>query len=166
MEAAGAATQNQRSEPQQYRNGRTREQQAMNLFFDTSAFIKRYIDEPGSEEVESLCILADDIAVSIVLPVEAMSAFSRLKRAKKVSVAQYRRLKESLFEDLRDITILPIHPLTVSLSIKAIENAHLKALDAIHIGSSIDFKPDFFVSADRQQLAAAEQCGLKIKSVS
>lgn len=137
----------------------------MKLFFDTSAFIKRYIDEPGSGEVESLCILADDIGVSIVLPIEAISAFSRLKKERKISAEQYRRMKGSLFEDLRDITILPIQPVTVGLSVKAIENAHLKALDAIHIGCSIEFKPDYFVSADRQQLAAAQQCGLEIKPV-
>jgi len=137
----------------------------VNLFFDTSAFVKRYINEPGSEEVESLCILADDIAVSIVLPIEAISTFSRLKREKKISSAQYHQMKGSLFEDLRDIAILPVNPSTVGRSVGAIENAPLKALDAIHIGCAIDYKPEYFVSADMQQLAVAQQHGLKIKTI-
>jgi predicted nucleic acid-binding protein len=136
----------------------------MKLFFDTSAFIKRYIDEPGSVTVESLCALADDVAVSIILPIEVIATFSRLKREKRISEDHYRRMKASLFDDLRDITILSVTPSVVGHSVVAIEGKPLKALDAVHIGCAIDFKPDYFVSADKQQLAAAEHCALKIKT--
>ena len=45
----------------------------MRLFFDTSAFLKRYIEEPGSSEVEELCKQAEDVAVSMLFPIDMVA---------------------------------------------------------------------------------------------
>jgi predicted nucleic acid-binding protein len=137
----------------------------MNLFFDTSAFIKRYIDESGSDEIEKLCSLADDVGISILLPVETISTFSRLKREKKLTERQYVLLKEEFFIDLRDITVISLSPETVKAAIDNIERSPLKALDAVHIGCALEYQPDFFVSCDTQQLSAAVRAGLKVKKI-
>jgi uncharacterized protein len=137
----------------------------MNLFFDTSAFIKRYIDESGSGEIERLCEEADDVGVSILLPIEVISTFSRLKREKRLTDRQYGLLKEELFADLRDITVVSISPETVKTAIDGIERSPLKTLDAVHIGCALEYKPDFFVSNDVQQLSAATGAGLRVKKI-
>jgi uncharacterized protein len=137
----------------------------MNLFFDTSAFIKRYIDESGSDEIENLCTSADDVGISILLPIEIISTFSRLKREKKLTEKQYEILKEGFFIDIRDITVVSLSPETVKMAIEGIEHSPLKALDAVHIGCALEYQPDFFVSSDTQQLSAAARAGLKVKKI-
>jgi len=137
----------------------------MRLFFDTSSFIKRYIDEAGSGQIEQLCAGADDIAVSILLPVEAIATTARLKREQSITTEEYDQIKTALFSDLRDVTIIVPSPAAVQHSIAAIEGNPLKALDALHIGCAVEYKPDFFISSDRQQLAAAVKAGLKIKRI-
>lgn len=138
----------------------------MTLFFDTSAFVKRYIDETGSAEVENLCGNADDIGISIILPIEALSTFSRLRREKRLTEKQYALLKHELFSDLRDVTVVTLSPAIVTAAIDALENSILKSLDAIHIACALEYKPDFFVSSDAQQIVAATKAGLSVKKVS
>jgi predicted nucleic acid-binding protein len=137
----------------------------MNLFFDTSAFVKRYIDESGSDEIEELCTGADDVGVSILLPIEIVSAFSRLKREKRITEKEYTNLKEELFTDLRDITVISLSPAIVKTAIDSIERSPLKTFDATHIGCALEYQPDFFVSSDIQQLHAAGRAGLKTKKI-
>lgn len=137
----------------------------MKLFFDTSAFLKRYIFESGSDHVENLCYSADSIGISILLPIEAIATFSRLKREKLLSSKQYLQIKSAFLADIRDILVLPIDPIVIKKSVNAIEKSPLKALDATHIGSALEYAPDYFVSSDKQQLIAAEKLGLKVKKI-
>jgi len=137
----------------------------MNLFFDTSAFLKRYVYETGSDDVENLCYSADSIGISILLPIEAMATFNRLKREKKISSKQYAEIKTFFLADIRDISVLPIDPGVVKKSINAIEKSPLKTLDATHIGCALEYAPDYFVSSDKQQLVAAQKLGLKVKTI-
>ena len=137
----------------------------MNLFFDTSAFLKRYIFESGSDHVENLCYSANNIGISILLPIEALAAFNRLKREKKITSKQYTQIKSAFLSDIRDITVLLIDPIIVKKSINVIEKSHLKTLDAAHIGCALEYAPDYFVSSDKQQLIAAKKLGLKIKKI-
>ncbi len=38
----------------------------MKVFFDTSAFVKRYVNETGSQAVVEICQNADTLALSII----------------------------------------------------------------------------------------------------
>jgi uncharacterized protein len=137
----------------------------MRLFFDASAFVKRYVSEPGSEEVASLCTSASDIALSIMCPVEILSAVSRLQREGRVNAQQYAAIKTEMLSDIRDITLIPIDAAVVGHSIAAIEKSPVKTLDSLHIACAVQWKPDFFVSSDVQQITSAKKMGLKIKHV-
>jgi uncharacterized protein len=137
----------------------------MRLFFDASAFIKRYIAEAGSQSVESLCDSAEDVAVSLVCPAEILSAARRLKREGKISADQYTAIKSSMLADIADISLVQIDSDTVKNAIGTIELSPCKALDAVHIGCAIQWNPDFFISSDIQQIAAAKKMGLKVKHV-
>lgn len=137
----------------------------MNLFFDTSAFLKRYLFESGSDDVEQLCYAADDIGISIIMPIETFSTLNRLKRKKKISAKQYKLIKSEFLADIRDITVISVDVQVVKRAINTIEKSPLKALDATHIGCALVFKPDYFVSSDRQQLIAAQASGLKVKKI-
>jgi hypothetical protein len=137
----------------------------MKLFFDASSFVKRYVAEAGSGEVESLCRAADDVAVSILCPVEILSAACRLRRERVIDATQYEHIKSELVADIRDISIIQVDAETVYGAVAAIESSPVKTLDAVHIGCAMAWRPDFFVSSDSQQLTAAKQMGLKVRQV-
>ena len=137
----------------------------MRVFFDTSAFVKRYIQERGTDAVLDWCDLADEIGLSgIVLP-EIISAFCRLQREHKISELQYRQLKASLMADIEDAAICDLTPSVLAQAINSLETNVLRGMDAIHIGSAVALKADVFISADQRQLDAAARAGLHIECV-
>lgn len=49
----------------------------MILYLDTSALIKLYVTEPGSDETEALRVLADQLATVMISYAEAAATFAR-----------------------------------------------------------------------------------------
>lgn len=137
----------------------------MRVFFDTSAFVKRYIAESGTDAVLEWCQRATEIGLSAIAVPELISAFCRLKRENKISSEQYQQLKILLFADIEDIAIGDLTPLVLSQTVKSLENNTLRAMDAIHIGSAIALECDTFISADQRQLEAAQRVGLNAEAV-
>lgn len=137
----------------------------MRIFFDSSAFAKRYVREEGSDTVLLWCDQATELCLSGITLPEIISAFCRLKREKLVTPIQYRHLKTMLMADITDASICDLTPEVMRSTIVALENNMLRAMDAIHIGSALTLKADLFVSADGRQCAAAEQAGLRIVQV-
>jgi len=135
------------------------------MFFDSSAFAKRYVSGQGSEAVIQFCDCAADIALpGIDLP-ELISAFCRLRRESKISEAQYQQLKDSLLADIEDAAICDLTPIVLAHSIASLERNKLRGMDAIHIGSAVAMQADLFVSADARQCAAAAAVGLEVAAV-
>ena len=52
----------------------------MRVFFDTSAFVKRYVEETGSVQVLDLCLQADTLVLSVILLPEVISTLCPLVR--------------------------------------------------------------------------------------
>ena len=137
----------------------------MRVFFDTSAFVKRYVSETGTDTVLAWCDQATEIILSgIVLP-EIISAFCRLQRERKITETQYRQLKSLLLADIEDAAICDLTPMVLGQAILSLEKNVLRGMDAIHIGSAVALKADIFISADLRQLDAAARAGLRVESV-
>ncbi len=137
----------------------------MRVFFDTSAFIKRYVREAGTDAVLAWCDQATEICLSGIALPEIVSAFCRLRREGKIDDMQYRQLKLSLLADIEDAAIGDLTPAVLGEAIFCLENNVLRGMDAIHIGSAVVLKADVFVTADQRQLAAANNAGLRAESV-
>ena len=137
----------------------------MRVFFDTSAFVKRYIKEPGSDVVLQWCDQATEVILSGIAVAEVISSFCRLQRDGAITGGQYQQLKSLLMADIEDIAICDLTPMVLTHTIRSLENNVLRAMDAIHIGSALALGVDVFVSADKRQLEAAASCGLQIASV-
>ncbi|MFZ2301852.1 MAG: type II toxin-antitoxin system VapC family toxin [Gallionella sp.] len=138
----------------------------MKVFLDTSAFAKRYVAEPGLDKVMKLCQQADNLVVSVICLPELVSTLARLLREKKLTKANYRKLKGNAMADLADVDICQITPGILVSVISLLELNPLRAMDAIHVGCALAIEPDIFVSADHRQLAAARKAGLKVADVS
>ena len=134
----------------------------MRVFFDSSAFAKRYVDEQGSSDVLSWCERASELALSVIAVSELVSAFCRLRREGRLSDELYSEINEHLMADIEDALICDTSPDVVHNAIAALEGYSLRAMDAIHLGAALVCAADVFVSADARQCSAARQFGLQV----
>lgn len=137
----------------------------MRVFFDSSAFVKRYIDEAGTAVVLDWCDRASELVLSIIAVPELVSAFRRLVREGRLSEVQYARLKSELLADLVDASLCGTSPQVIQKAVEALEANRLRAMDSIHLGAAIVCGADVFVSADARQCEAAQRQGLDVVSV-
>ena len=134
-----------------------------NYYFDTSAMLKIYIEEDGTDRVLTLIDEDSDNRLFILelTLLEARSALGRRERMRSVStdtandaLAQIDRDRTSLF------TIRPISALVMDEAFRLIDNHPLRALDALQLAGCILLSqayhpPPIFVCADYDLCAAA-----------
>jgi predicted nucleic acid-binding protein len=138
---------------------------AVKTFFDSSAFAKRYVEEPGSDTVAALCQEATDLALCVICVPEIVSAMNRRLRERRLTKSDYLALKRHLLEDIRDATIIDLVPPVVAACIEIVERSPVRAADALHVAAARAWRADLFVTADPRQLAAARRAGLKVHAV-
>ena len=137
----------------------------MRLFLDSSAFAKRFAEEPGSQQVEDLCSQAAELCLSIICVPEIISALNRRLREKLLTQDEYVKVKRRLSEDVRDAVIINLTPMVVQSSIAVLERNPVRTMDALHVASAMVCHADLFVSSDHRQLAAAKNTGLETKQI-
>ncbi|MBI3050438.1 MAG: type II toxin-antitoxin system VapC family toxin [Acidobacteria bacterium] len=138
-------------------------------YFDASALIKRYVDEPGRREVLRL-LRRHDCVTSAVLPIEVHSA---LRRRASEGTLDKERIPEILkrFAADRPFWMMVRVSNDVLAAAETLVAAHpLQALDAIHVASVQLFAtrlavPAVFVSADARQTTAAAALGMTIRHI-
>ena len=137
----------------------------MRVFFDSSAFVKRYLSETGTDSVLAWCDQATEIGLSGIALPEIVSAFCRLHRETRITDAQYRQLKSLLLADIEDAAICDLTPAVLAQAVSSLETNVLRGMDAIHIGSALALNADVFISADTRQIQAATRAGLRAEAV-
>ena len=137
----------------------------MRTFFDSSAFAKRFIDEPGSDEVEKICQKTESIGLSSLCLPEIISALNRRVREKSISRKSYFIIKKRLLEEIEDADLINVIPEIIARSILLLEKNKLRTIDAVHLASAIIWETDLFISADQRQIAAAKKSGLNVKII-
>lgn len=137
----------------------------MRLFLDSSALAKRYIAEPGTERVVNRCRQAGEVVLSVICAPELISAFQRLRRERRLSVRQYRALKQDLAADLSQATIVQLTEAVLAKAIETLERTAARTLDAIHVASACEMSCDLFLSADRRQCEAGRKMGLRVEEL-
>lgn len=137
----------------------------MNVVFDSSAFAKRYIAEAGSEQVDEILQNATQLGLSALCVPEIVSALNRRIREGILPQPGYEQAKAQLAADVGDAVVLQLTPEVVATAVTLLENHPLRAMDALHIAGALVWQADLFVTADRQQFAAAQQSGLNAQLV-
>lgn len=137
----------------------------MRVFFDTSALVKRYVEEAGSADVLHWCDQASTLVLSVIAVPELISAFCRLQREGRITEPQYQRLKTELLADIADALICETSPTVVGHAVRALEAHALRGMDAIHIGAALQAGAQLFVTADNRQAQAAQGMGLQVQQV-
>jgi uncharacterized protein len=134
----------------------------MDVFFDSSSFIKKFIAEQGSTEVDEYCQQASILGLSIICLPEMMSALNRKVREGNLSAEKYFIIKEQITADIEDIQIVNLVPEVIENTLSLLENNILRSLDALHISCAVTWNAELFISSDKRQIKAAENAGLQV----
>lgn len=127
----------------------------MNLFFDTSALVKYYLPEIGSDKVEQLVEDSlNTIWISELLKVEFQSALFRRLRNRELSESEVLKAISGFEQSIRSFYIHPLNSLVLHdaeslLKLEGI-NFPIRTLDALHFSSFrlLEEKDWAFVTAD------------------
>ena len=131
----------------------------MIAFFDSSALVKRYLREPGSERVREL-LEESTLATSRISPVEIASALARRCCEWRLDDALRRRLLRDLDEDLGSFYLVEVAPKVVRIARDLLGRSRLRVADALQLASSLALErrlqsPVHFVVFDRDLNDAA-----------
>jgi predicted nucleic acid-binding protein len=139
-------------------------------FFDTSALIKRYVNEPGRREVLQL-LRKNHCIVSALLPMEVRSALRRRVAEGTLEETRIPAILKRFTADRAFWTFIDVSREVVA-SAETLCAAHpLRALDAIHVASAQLFASRLgrsnllFVSADERQASAAAAVGMRTRFI-
>ena len=135
----------------------------MNVFLDSSALAKRYIQEHGSDRLEDILSSASSLGVSVICVSEVVPALCRRRRERKLSRQEYLKAKQALFDDIEDASVLNVTEQIVARAVELLERWPLRSSDALHVASAAEWSAELFVSADERQCAAARAYGLQVE---
>ncbi len=138
-------------------------------YLDTSALVKRYVEEPGSAEVDKTFSDAYNGYAEICLSqwniLEALVVFDKYSRrlgidAKKTSRLMLREIKTLL--RLRGIRLLGVTSSVIKRSMRLVLGHHIYSADAIQVVTAQMCGTSFFVTADKRLGRVAEKEGLSV----
>jgi len=136
------------------------------LFFDTSALVKRYADEKGTQTVDRLIENPDNsIVITSLSIIEIASAFRRKYNRGAITERQRDGLLGSFFEEATDkFTVIPVDETSFEEAFDLILEDDLRTLDALQLGAALAVPtPDLdltFVCADDKLVEVAENQGI------
>lgn len=140
-------------------------------YLDTSAIMKRYKSEIGSEVVEELFVRltgSEFLITSQLTVLEANSVAARHLEGPATIGREYRTMRERFIRDMRDyqVTVIPVQSELVAEAVNTVFDYPLRTLDALHFTSAVMLERElhgqdiYMVSADREIIEACEAYGI------
>lgn len=147
------------------------------LYFDSSALIKHYVQEKGSERVgENLREEEEDsrpVFTSVLTFAEIHAALARRARDKSLSLDQFIRARTNFDSDwMSGLSAVDLGPGVLSIVRNIVDQFALRGADTIHLASAIWLRDAgvattsgnglVFLSSDKLLVKAAASCGLDV----
>lgn len=138
----------------------------MILYCDTSALVKIYIDEIGSNDVHALVDQAGAVAACRIAWAEAHAALARRARESSVDVQQIEEAKTALARDWSHFLIVEVSQALVEQAGEFADTFALRAYDSMQLAAAhatlteCDM-PVFFASCDLRLNKAAKLLGMR-----
>lgn len=135
----------------------------MKAFLDTSALVKRYVEEPGSEKLETLFLtLIADFFISTLLFPEFSSAMNRKLRNKEIPKADVATAVKEFEKDWNGLFIkIPLTQQLANLAAALTIIHRIKGADAVHLASAKEIEAELFIASDDQLIKAAQKEGFR-----
>ena len=112
----------------------------MILYCDTSALIKRYVEEEGTDTVDSLWSASLGIATSVVAFAETAAAFSRKLREGVLTEKEYVETLKIFKTDFDSFILISVTPMLNAVIERLLRGYPLRGFDAIHLSSALMIK--------------------------
>lgn len=133
----------------------------MTLYIDTSALLKRYVDEPDSARADELMASDDELVTGRHTVVEVRRNLARLLRGSALAEA-----RSSFVHDLAALAIIELDAQTCELAATIGEETGVRTLDALHLGAARRLGTALtFVTFDVRQAQAARALGFTVVGV-
>jgi predicted nucleic acid-binding protein len=139
-------------------------------YFDTSALVKRYVDEPGRREVLQL-LRQNECVTSAVLPVELRSGLRRRVADGSLDAARLPAILKHVAADRPYWTLVEVGTDVLAGAETLVAGHPIRTLDAIHVASAqlfagrVSLPSLTFVSADKRQTETAVAVGLAVRHI-
>ena len=109
----------------------------MLLYLDSSALVKRYVDEPMSEAVRALMDEAPAAATALITHTEVGAALARAMRDGRLEEEDARRAHEEFLQEWPDLGRVPITQALVTRADKLAWAHGLRAYDAVQLAAAL-----------------------------
>lgn len=135
-------------------------------YIDTSALLKWYLPERGSEAFGTWIATQDEARISALTRVEVRATLARKQRNREISAADARRAADAFLADLDD-GLFVVHRLDephwseAEALLQAVEDVALRTLDALHLACARIEQARVFATADLKLAAAARLLGMQ-----
>jgi predicted nucleic acid-binding protein len=139
----------------------------MRIYFDTSALVKDFVDEPGSLEVKSFfkeAVLQEEIdfSTSSVTKAEVHAAFSAMRRNRELTQPKYEETLQRFEKRFRVFSIVEVLPSLIHTSGEIARDYKIKGCDAFQVASALIDEADLIVSTDQDLNEAAKANDLRV----
>lgn len=136
------------------------------IYLDTSALVKKYVAEEGTESMVTIVQNSVIVTSRLTYP-EILSAFVRRSRAGDITSNKSKEILKDFESDWDCFTILDIHEELLPIVKHIIEKYSMKEADSIHLSSALWLKNIIrediaFVASDINLLTAASSEGMSI----
>lgn len=139
-------------------------------YFDTSVMVKRYIHEPGSEQVRRL-LRQHKLLSSTLTPVEIVSALGRRKREGDLSANAVAAILHRMRSDCAGWELVEVNSAVLKRAQELLQGVTLlRTLDAIQVASLITFQTASairvpLITADSRQREVAVGAGIDVIAI-
>ena len=142
----------------------------MILYLDTSALVKRHIQEMGTSDVISWMRAAQTIGMSVITRAEAAAAFARMVRMSVIDKPTAESLLGEFRQHWPQYIRLRVTEITIARADAMAWELGLRGYDAVHLASALLWQealqePVTMATYDRQLGEAAAQIGLRVLPV-
>lgn len=132
------------------------------IYLDTSALVKRFVEEPGSAFVDDLWLRGGPAATARVAAAEAHAAFARRWRERSISERDFLRLRRDFDRDWASLVRLDVTEDVVRRVRDLVRRHPLRGYDAVHLAAALELAselrlPVTFVTADERLGGAARR---------
>ncbi len=136
----------------------------MILFLDTSALVKLYIAEPGSERMRSVVALGEPMAASVLAFAEIHATLARRRREALLRPPELAQLQQAFALDWEELTQVSASLAVLQLVPGLCARHPLRGADAVHLASALLLHQEglrvTFACSDRDLVGAAAAEGL------
>ena len=112
----------------------------MILYLDTSALVKLYVAEAGTEAVATAVERAQALVTVRVTYAEARAAFAQHARAKGIAAGGLRRVVRQLDEEWGQYSIVEVTDALVRRAGALSERHRLRGYDAVQLSAAVDLR--------------------------